>query len=117
GDIGRGGCAVVRSAPHLKLARQVAIKQVPPNFAADAMVRRRFASEARLMATIDHPHVVPVYDYVEDADLCLLVMEYLPGGTVDGRFRKEGFDAASAIAVTLASAAGLHAAHQRGVLH
>lgn len=117
GQIGRGGCGVVLSGTHRQLRRQVAIKQIPPQFAESAAVRRRFLVEAQLMASIDHPHVVPVYDYVEDGDLCLLVMEYLPGGTVATRFTTKGFDAASAIAVTLACAAGLEAAHRHGVLH
>ncbi len=116
-QVGRGGCGVVLSGTHRMLQRQVAIKQIPPQFAEDAVVRRRFMAEAQLMAAIEHPHVVPVYDYVEDDGLCLLVMEYLPGGTVGDRFAKEGFDANSAIAVALACAAGLQAAHARGVLH
>lgn len=117
GQIGRGGCGVVMAGTHRRLNRPVAIKRIPPQFAEDPVVRRRFAAEARLMAAIDHPHVVPVYDYVEDGDLCLLVMEYLSGGTVADRFTRDGFDAATAIAVTLACAAGLDAAHRRGVLH
>jgi serine/threonine-protein kinase len=116
-QIGRGGCGIVMSGTHRQLHRQVAIKQIPPQFAEDPVVRRRFVAEARLMAAIDHPHVVSVYDYVEDDGLCLLVMEYLRGGTVADRFTGEGFDATTAIAVTLACAAGLEAAHRHGVLH
>lgn len=117
GQIGHGGCGVVLSGLHRSLRRQVAIKQIPPQFADDVRVRRRFVAEARLMAAIDHPHVVPVYDYIEHDDLCLLVMEYLPGGTVGDRFASDGFDAASAMAVALSCAAGLDVAHRRGVLH
>lgn len=116
-ELGRGGCGVVMSATHRILQRRVAIKQIPPQFAEDPVIRRRFLAEAQLMASIVHPHVVPVYDYVEQDGLCLLVMEYLPGGTVAERFRAEGFDASSAIAVALACAAGLQAAHAHGVLH
>ncbi|HEX9831466.1 MAG TPA: protein kinase [Mycobacterium sp.] len=116
-QVGRGGCGVVLSGMHLRLRRPVAIKQIPPQFADDAAVRRRFVAEAQLMASMDHPHVVPVYDYIEHGDLCLLVMEYLPGGTVADRFANEGFDATSALAVALACAAGLEAAHRRGILH
>jgi Protein kinase domain len=115
--VGRGGCGEVLAGTHDRLQRQVAIKQIPPQLANDPAVRRRFAAEARLMASIDHPHVVPVYDYIECDDLCLLVMEYLPGGTVASRFATDGFDATSAMAVALACAAGLDAAHRRGVLH
>jgi serine/threonine protein kinase len=116
-QIGRGGCGVVLSATHRMLGRPVAIKQIPAQFAEDPVIRRRFAAEAQLMAAIDHPHVVPVYDFIEHDGLCLLVLEYLPGGTVGERFSKDGFDAGSAIAVALACAAGLQAAHAHGVLH
>ncbi|WP_433194202.1 serine/threonine-protein kinase [Nocardia sp. CA-107356] len=116
-QVGRGGCGVVLAGTHRRLGRPVAIKQIPPQFADDEQVRRRFVAEARLLAAIDHPHVVRVFDYIEDDELCLLVMEYLPGGTVGSRFATEGFDAATAVAVGLACAAGLEAAHRHQILH
>ena len=115
--LGRGGWGVVFGGVHRHLGRNVAIKQLPAAFAADPAVRRRFASEARVLAALDHPHVVPVYDYLERDDLCLLVMEQLPGGTLRKRASDEGFTARTAVAVALACAAGLTAAHDRGVLH
>ncbi|MFC9997059.1 protein kinase [Nocardia sp. NPDC127526] len=117
GQIGRGGCGVVLAGTHRGLHRRVAIKQIPPQFADDMQVRRRFVDEARVMAALDHPHVVPVYDYIEHEDLCLLVLEYLPGGTVENRFITAGFEAMAAVAVALSCAAGLDAAHRHGVLH
>ena len=117
-EIGRGGCGAVLFGTHRHLHRNVAIKQIiPADFNEDDDFRRRFAAEAKVMASIDHPHVVPVYDYVEHDDLCLLVLEYLPGGTVQSRFSSTGFDITSAIAVALACAAGLEAAHRKGILH
>ena len=85
-ELGRGAWGVVISAEHRALGRAVAVKQLPRAFAADAAVRSRFVTEARLLATLDHPHVVPVFDFVEKDGLCLLVMELLPGGTVWSRF-------------------------------
>ncbi|MFD7842891.1 protein kinase [Nocardia sp. NPDC059764] len=117
GQIGRGGCGVVLAGVHRGLHRRVAIKQIPPHFADDMQVRRRFVDEARVMAALDHPHVVPVYDYIEHDDLCLLVLEYLPGGTVENRFITAGFEATAAVAVALSCAAGLDAAHRSGILH
>ncbi|MEV4233721.1 protein kinase [Nocardia sp. NPDC050408] len=116
-QVGRGGCGVVLAGTHRQLGRPVAIKQIPPQFAHDEQVRRRFVAEARLLAAIDHPHVVRVFDYIEADELCLLVMEYLPGGTVGSRFATEGYDAATAVAVGLACAAGLEAAHRHKILH
>lgn len=117
GQLGQGGWGVVLAGRHRRLERPVAIKQLPPALASDPLVQRRFVSEARLLASLDHPHVVPIYDYVEKDGLCLLVMELLPGGTVWSRFTGAGFDAPSAVAVALSCAAGLKAAHDHGILH
>ncbi|MFN2504418.1 MAG: protein kinase [Acidimicrobiales bacterium] len=116
-ELGRGGWGVVLEGRHRQLGREVAIKQLPRAFAADPAVRERFTAEARLLASLDHPHIVPVYDYVESDGLCLLVMEKLPGGTVWSRFTSSGVTAEAACGLVLATAAGLHAAHQRGILH
>jgi Protein kinase domain len=117
GVLGQGAFGVVLAGRHRQLDRKVAIKQLSRAVAADVAVRRRFAAEARVLASLDHPHVVPVYDFVEREDLCLLVMELLPGGTLRDRFTTTGFTAPHAVAISLASAAGLNAAHARGVLH
>ncbi len=117
GELGRGGWGVVLAGRHRQLGREVAIKQLPRAFAADPAVRARFVAEARLLASLDHPHIVPVYDYVESDGLCLLVMEKLPGGTVWSRFTSTGITPEAACALVLAACAGLHAAHQRGILH
>ena len=117
GEIGRGAWGVVLAGRHRQLERHVAIKQLPASFAADPTVRARFTAEARLLASLDHPHVVPVYDFVQRDELCVLVMEMLPGGTVWSRFTSTGFSAPSAVAVALACAAGLKAAHDQGILH
>ncbi len=117
GELGRGGWGVVLEGRHKQLGREVAIKQLPRAFGADPAVRARFVAEARLLASLDHPHIVPVYDYVEADGLCLLVMEKLPGGTVWSKFTSAGVTPEAACALVLAACAGLHAAHQRGILH
>jgi serine/threonine protein kinase len=116
-ELGRGAWGVVVAARHRQLGRQVAIKELPRALAADPGVRVRFVSEARLLATLDHPHVVPIYDFVEQNGLCLLVMERLAGGTVRSRLQAGDFTIEKACAVLLAVSAGLHHAHERGVLH
>ncbi len=117
-ELGQGGMGVVVSGQHRQLGRHVAIKQLPAAFAADPAARRRFMSEAQVLASLDHPHVVPVYDFVEHDGLCLLVMELLPGGTLRSRVTDTGgITAAHAVAASLACLSGLSAAHRRGVLH
>jgi Protein kinase domain len=116
-ELGRGGWGVVLAGRHRQLGRDVAIKQLPRAFAADASVRARFVEEARLLASLDHPHIVPIYDFVERDGLCLLVMEQLPGGTLWSRFSTDGFTPPAAAAAVLATIAGLQAAHEHRILH
>jgi serine/threonine-protein kinase len=90
---------------------------LPEGFARDETVRGRFGDEARVLASLTHPHIVPVYDYVEEDGVCLLVMEALPGGTVWDRFISDGLSMPTACAVVLATCAGLAHAHDHRVLH
>jgi hypothetical protein len=117
GELGRGGWGIVLEGRHKQLHRVVAIKQLPRAFAADPAVRARFVSEARLLASLDHPHIVPVYDFVELDGLCVLVMEKLAGGTVWSRFTGEGVSMDTACAVALATCAAMQCAHAQGILH
>src|SRR5918912_837482 len=117
GVVGQGGFGVVLAGRHRQLDRRVAIKQLSRTVAADVAVRRRVAAEARGLPPPHHPHRRPLFHLVEREDLCLLVMELLPGGTLRDRSTTTGFTAPHAVAVSLACAAGLNAAHERGVLH
>lgn len=116
-EIGRGGWGIVLRGRHRDLGRDVAIKQLPRAFGADPLVRERFVAEARLVASLDHPHIVPVFDFVEHEGLCVIVMELASGGTLWDRFSDEGLETDQAVGTVLAAAVGLHHAHQAGVLH
>ncbi len=116
-ELGRGAMGEVIAGTHRKLDRKVAIKRLPKTFALDPAVVDRFGREAKLLASLTHPNIVPVYDYVEDRGLCLLVMESLPGGTVWDRFRHEGLSMPEACAIVEATCAGLQHAHDKRVLH
>ena len=116
-ELGRGAWGVVLAGRHRALGREVAIKQLPPGFASDPDVRARFLAEGRRLASLDHPHVVPVYDYIEHGELCLLVMERLHGGTVADLARRERVAPPVACGLALAASAALHHAHERGLLH
>jgi N-acetylneuraminic acid mutarotase len=117
GELGRGAWGVVLAGHHRQLGRDVAIKQLPRAFGADPAVRSRFVAEARLLASLDHTHIVPIYDFVEHEGLLLLVMERLTGGTVWSRFKSGAFTPERSCAVALATVAALHYAHRHGVLH
>jgi serine/threonine-protein kinase len=116
-ELGRGAFGVVLAGRHRQLGRDVAIKELAPGLVSNAKIRSRFQAEAQVLASIDHPHIVPIYDYVENDDVCALVMERLVGGTVWRRFVDRGFDHKTACAIALVACAGLEGAHHRGVLH
>jgi len=116
-ELGRGAFGIVMAGRHRQLGREVAIKVLSQGLVDNADVRSRFLAEAQLLASIEHPHIVPVYDYVEHDDACALVMEHLSGGTVWGRFVDRGFDHRTACAIALVACSGLQGAHKRGVLH
>src|SRR3712207_5527962 len=117
GVLGRGGFGVVLAGRHRQLDRRVAIKQLSRTVAADVAGRRRVTGRARGRAPPDPPPVGPRHDFVRGGGPCLLVMELPPGGTLGDRSTTTGFTAPHAVAISLACAAGLTAAHERGVLH
>jgi hypothetical protein len=116
-EIGEGGMGLVFAGTHRTLGRSVAIKQLPWDVLNHAASSELFDREARVLASLDHPHIVPVYDYVRTGREHLLVMERLDGGTVHSRFHGGGVSGEQACAIGLAMLAGLHAAHRAGVLH
>jgi tRNA A-37 threonylcarbamoyl transferase component Bud32 len=115
--LGRGAFATVYAARHVRLNRDVAIKRLSPELLRDADARDRFAAEARLLASLDHPHVVRVHDYVETEDVGALVMERLRGGTLADRMALGEIAPPRACAIAIAALHGLEHAHQHGVLH
>ena len=116
-EIGRGGWGVVYEGWHRDLKRPVAIKQLPHQLGSDPSVRDRFIAEAQRVASLEHPHIVPVYDFAERDGLYVIVMELASGGTVWQRFSNQGMAAEEAVGTVLAATAGLHHAHSRGLLH
>jgi len=85
-ELERGACGVVLAGRHRQLGREVAIKQMSPGPVAQRHGADSVPLRSTTLASIDHPHIVPVYDYVERDDACILVMERLAGGTVWRRF-------------------------------
>lgn len=116
-ELGRGGWGVVYRATHRTLDRKVAIKELPAAFSGDPSARDRFRSEARVVASLDHPHIVPLYDFVEDGDTCVFVMELMTGGTLWDRFSAGEVSREAACNITMAMLGALNHAHRRGVLH
>ncbi len=118
GIIGRGGMGIVFRAVDSALSRNVALKVLDPSLASVSPARKRFAMEARAMAAISHEHVVPVYTVDEHRGLPYFAMEYVPGGTLESRIRKQGpLDVLSILRIGRQVALALSAAHECGLVH
>ncbi len=115
--LGRGGMAEVWEARDERLERQVALKLLRGDLAADPGFRARFEAEARLAARLAHPHVVAVYDTGEDAGRPWIVMERLPGASLADDIGKGPMDEATVRQVGLQVLAALEAAHSAGLVH
>ena len=116
--VGRGGMGVVYRAMQVTLERTVALKVIAPDLLQDERARRRFLQECRLAASIDHPHVIPIYDAGEEDGVPYLAMRYVSGD--DGRtlVRREGpLPTARAAAIVSQVAGALDAAHAAGLVH
>jgi eukaryotic-like serine/threonine-protein kinase len=122
--IGLGGMARVYKGYQNSLARYVAIKAIPAQLdnARDNTFLQRFTTEARVIARLTHPNIVPVHDYGEDKGWAFIVMEYIGGGTLRERIvhaeqQHTRTDLALALELLAQAALALDFAHTNGVVH
>ena len=117
-EIGRGGMGAVWLGRDTVLGRDVALKRIGLLPGTEAPDLERAAREARLAARLNHPHVVAVYDLVEEADETWLVMEYVEGITLSAFVKRDGALTPDEAAPLVRQAAdALAAAHQAGIVH
>lgn len=117
-ELGRGGMGVVFLARDVALERLVAIKLLPPVLSAVPEARSRFLREARTVAALSHPHIVPIHLVEEHHDLVYFVMGYVEGETLGERVRRAGpLRADEAMRVVQEVAWALAHAHAHDVVH
>jgi ABC-type branched-subunit amino acid transport system substrate-binding protein/DNA-binding beta-propeller fold protein YncE len=116
--IGRGGMGVVYRATDLSLERPVALKLVAPELAEDERFRARFLREPRLAASLDHPHVIPIYEAGEHDGQLYLAMRFVEGSDLRTILAREGkLPPERAMAVLAQVADALDAAHRGALVH
>ena len=116
--IGRGGMAHVYLARERRLERRVAVKVLPPELAADEASRRRFLSEARTVARLTHPNIVPIFTVDEIGGFVFFAMAYVAGETLAQRVADQGpLDPHQAGRFLCDIGEALDYAHARGVVH
>src|SRR5256885_1856980 len=116
--VGAGGSSQVYLAQDTALGREVAVKVLDPQAAADGTLRKLFVKEARALAQLTHPNIVGVFDVGEVDGLPFIVMEYVAGSSLKQRIERSGaLPLADAVRLTDEIANGLSFAHSRGIIH
>jgi hypothetical protein len=116
-QIGRGGMATVFKAYQPGLDRYVAVKVLAPIHAEQAGFNARFSREARAIANLHHPNILPVYDSGQERDYSFIAMRYVEGSRTLRDVMAGGLDLARAADLTGQVAAALDHAHARGIIH
>jgi len=116
-QLGQGGMATVFKAYHPALERYVAIKALHPAFMEEEGFLARFQREARVVAQLDHPNIVPIYDFSEHKGRPYLVMKFIAGETLKARLKRESLSESERLDVVEAVGKALSYAHGKGILH
>ncbi|MBI5667889.1 MAG: protein kinase [Chloroflexi bacterium] len=115
--IGQGGFGAVYRAFQPAVRREVAVKVILPEYANEPEFIRRFEAEAQLVAHLEHPHIVPLYDYWRDANGAFLVMRWLRGGSLREALRAGAWPLHDVGRLVEQIVFGLAVAHRHGVIH
>ena len=115
--LGQGGMATVYKGYHERLNRTVAIKAVHQAFVQDPTSLARFEREAQIVARLEHPHIVPIYDYAEHEGQPYLVMKHIDGLTLKALLSQGRLSLDAVVGLMTAIAGALDYAHTQGVLH
>jgi serine/threonine protein kinase len=116
--VGKGGMATVYKGYQSEIDRYVAIKVLPPHPGQDEQFIERFRLEARTIARLQHPHILPLYDYGTEADVLYLVMAFIDGGSLHDRIRRHGALPLGEVERLLSQVgSALDYAHRQGIIH
>jgi serine/threonine protein kinase len=116
-EIARGGMATVYHAYDPNFERDVAIKVLPQAFLHDPQFRVRFEREAKMIAHLEHPAIVPVYDFGEEEGQPYIVMRYMSGGSLSERIDESPLSLSETAQIISRLAPSLDAAHARHIIH
>ena len=115
--LGEGGMAVVYKAYQPSMERYVALKILPKHFAAEPDFVRRFKQEAKIIASLEHPNILPVHDYGEADGYTYIVMRYVEGKTLADLLQGRPLPLPQICEIVTKVASALNYAHSRGVVH
>lgn len=116
-EIGRGATSTVYFAYDPRIGREVAVKLMLTPGITNLASRKRFEQEARAIATLEHPTIVPLYDFGECEGKPYIVMRYMAGGSLTDQLRQGPIPFTDALVVVSRVASALDQAHRRGIVH
>lgn len=116
-QIGKGGMATVYRATQASMKRSVAIKVLPRSLTHEERFLERFYREVEIVASLQHPHILPVYDFGEYDGIPYIVMAYMSGGTLADLISQGPMDSQETIRIVEEMADALDYAHSKGVIH
>ncbi|MDP2776580.1 MAG: serine/threonine-protein kinase, partial [Anaerolineales bacterium] len=116
-ELGRGGMATVYRAFDPSFDREVAIKVLPREMLHDPQFRSRFEREIKMVAGLEHPAIVPVYDVGDQDGQPYFVMRYMTGGSLSDWIKKEKFSIQDTARIIEKIARGLAFSHKKGIVH
>lgn len=116
-EIAKGGMATVYKAWQSSIGREVAVKVLPSNFTHDETFIERFYREVAAIAQLQHPHILPVYDFGKYENMPYIVMAYINGGTLTDRIAKGPLPPAEIAKMVNQIAQALDFAHSKGIVH
>jgi len=117
-ELGRGGMATVYRGWDPLFEREVAVKVLPPELLhSDPQFKMRFEREAKIIASLEHPSIVPVYDVGDDTGQPYFVMRYMSGGSLSDRIKAKNLTVDDALKILGQLAPGLDEAHAKGIVH
>jgi non-specific serine/threonine protein kinase len=117
GTLGRGGMGFVYEAEHSVLGRKAALKTLLPDLLEDSEFRTRFIAESQMVATLDHPSIIPIYDAGEADGIVYIAMRYVSGGDLHQLLESGPLAPDRAIGILEQVAGALDAAHAKDLVH
>jgi len=116
-ELARGGMATIYLAEQESIRREVVLKILSSHLLGDETFMYRFGKEVETTSRLQHPHIIPVYDYGQQGDMPYLIMQYVRGGSVEDLVQKGPVPLKAAVRIVGQVAEALDYAHQEGIIH